>query len=278
MKRLLLPLMSIALLAAFKPAPAPMITPPPSRIDGGPVIMSVLDRDTGEVQPQYRHDGQRWTAGERGHRYSVRLRNASPQRVLVVLSVDGINAISGEPAAPGQTGYVLDPWQSTDIAGWRKSNDEVAQFLFSSPADSYASRTGQGDNLGVIGIAVFNERRAVRWEHRPAKPMRRSAPIAEASPAADAAASRSSAEAASATAPSPAPMQRLGTGHGDRETSSVRDTAFERATEEPVQIVQLRYDSARNLRRRGIAVDSPTAPERTPQAFPQRFVPDPPSR
>jgi len=120
MKRLLLPLMSITLLAAFKPAPAPMITPAPGRIDGGPVIMSVLDRDTGEVQPQYRHGGQRWTAGERGHRYSVRLRNASPQRVLVVLSVDGINAISGEPAAPGQTGYVLDPWQSTDIAGWRK--------------------------------------------------------------------------------------------------------------------------------------------------------------
>lgn len=278
MKRLLLPLMSITLLAAFKPAPAPMITPAPGRIDGGPVIMSVLDRDTGEVQPQYRHGGQRWTAGERGHRYSVRLRNASPQRVLVVLSVDGINAISGEPAAPGQTGYVLDPWQSTDIAGWRKSNDEVAQFLFSSPAGSYASRTGQGDNLGVIGIAVFNERRAVRWEHRPAKPMRRSAPIPEASPAADAAASRSSAEAASAAAPSPAPMQRLGTGHGDRETSQVRDTAFERATQEPVQIVQLRYDSARNLRRRGIAMDAPTGSGRTPQAFPQRFVPDPPSR
>ena len=160
MKRLLLPLLSVALLAGFRPAP-PMITPPSSRIAGGPVFLTLLDRETGGLLPQYADDGKRWTPGERGHRYSVRLRNASPQRVLVVLSVDGINAVSGEQATPDQTGYVLNPWQTADISGWRKSQDEVAQFVFTSPGKSYAGRTGRPDNIGVIGIAVFREAGAV---------------------------------------------------------------------------------------------------------------------
>lgn len=274
MKRLLLPLLSVALLAGFKPAP-PMITPQPSRIASGPVFLTLLDRDSGGLLPQYAHDGQRWTPGERGHRYGVRLRNASPQRVLVVLSVDGINAISGEQATPAQTGYVLNPWQTTDITGWRKSNDEVAQFVFSSPRDSYAERTGRGDNLGVVGIAVFNERDAVRWEHRPAAPLRRASPAPAPAATQDAASSASRVMAE----PAQAPAQRLGTGHGEREASSVRDTAFERATTDPVQVVQLRYDSARNLRARGIVLDRPArTAEREPQAFPDQYVPDPPRR
>src|SRR5690606_29068686 len=103
-------------------------------------------------------------AGQQGHRYSVRLRNGSAERVLVVLSVDGLNAISGEVAAPGQTGYVLNPWQTTDIHGWRKSSDEVAQFVFTDPDRSYAARTGRPDNIGVIGVAVFHEAGRVSWE------------------------------------------------------------------------------------------------------------------
>ncbi|HBP03670.1 MAG TPA: hypothetical protein DD677_11260, partial [Stenotrophomonas sp.] len=70
----------------------------------------------------------------------------------------------------------------------------------------------------------------------------------------------------------------LGTGHGAREQSSVRDTDFERASRSPAQVLQLRYDSARNLRARGILVDSPSRLPREPQAFPNRYVPDPPAR
>jgi hypothetical protein len=68
----------------------------------------------------------------------VRLTNTVGERVLVVLSVDGVNAVTGETANPSQAGYVLDPWQSTEIAGWRKSLDDVAQFVFTDLPDSYA--------------------------------------------------------------------------------------------------------------------------------------------
>ncbi|WP_313177800.1 hypothetical protein [Stenotrophomonas sp.] len=268
MKRLL-PLLLILPLAGFRPAPLP----PPVAPDG-PVRMSLVDRDRGTELRSYPADGQRWVAGERGHRYAVRLYNDSPRRVLVVLSVDGINAISGEDATPSQTGYVLNPGQSADITGWRKSQDEVAQFVFSSPGGSYASRTGRPDNVGVIGIAVFNERTVWRPEprpilRRPASP----APMAEASAAsADARASRAEGYAAKSQAPA------LGTGHGDRETSQVRDTAFERASRDPAYVTELRYDSARNLRARGIVLDTRSRLPREPQAFPNRYVPDPPAR
>lgn len=159
MKRLL-PLLLILPLAGFRPAP-----PPPPAYEGGPVRMTLVDRDRSTELRSYPADGQRWVAGERGHRYAVRLYNDSPRRVLVVLSVDGVNAISGEDADPSQTGYVLNPGQRADITGWRKSQDEVAQFVFSSPSGSYASRTGRPDNIGVVGVAVFEEAR--RWYPQP---------------------------------------------------------------------------------------------------------------
>lgn len=270
MKHLLLPLLSIILLAGFTP-----VAPERSRLERGPVQLTLVDRERDVTLPRYRHDGQHWVAGERGHRYAVRLHNDSPDRVLVVLSVDGINAVSGESATPDQTGYVLAPWQSADITGWRKSNEDVAQFVFSHPGDSYAQRTGRGEDLGVVGIAVFGEKRTARW--MPELPMTRgrsATPVASAQAAADGS-TRSMAE----RSPAPAAAQRLGTAHGDRERSSVRDTSFERATAQPVQITQLRYDSARNLRARGIVLDDQSSyGDRIPQAFPQRFVADPPRR
>ena len=261
MKRLILPLLTVLALCGFKP-------PLPPGHDPGPVHLSVIDRDDGQPLHQYRAQGQRWVAGQQGHRYSVRLRNAGPTRVLVVLSVDGLNAITGEVAAPGQTGYVLNPWQTADIHGWRKSSQEVAQFVFTDPGRSYAARTDRPDNIGVIGIAVFNEAGALSAQRRPAiaRPQARPAP-AQAEAAMDAAASRMA---------SAAPAPALGTGHGQREQSQVRDTDFERATRMPAQTVEVRYDSTRNLRARGILVTPAAGEAARPQAFPAQYVPDPP--
>ena len=82
-----------------------------SSLSAQPLVdIDVIDRDTGEWLPEYRHRGQYWIPGDPGHRYSVRLTNTTGERVLVVLSVDGVNAISGQTAAASQTGYVLNPW------------------------------------------------------------------------------------------------------------------------------------------------------------------------
>ena len=225
------------------------------------VEMRILDRDAYDELPQYVYRGQAWVPGTPGHRYAVQLVNRSPERVLVVLSVDGVNAVTGQTARADQAGYVLEPYATTEVAGWRKSMRDVAQFSFADIDDSYAARTGRPGNVGVIGIAVFDEARRIPLP-RVYTPERR---------------------AADASAPASAPPmaesqpQELGTGHGRREYSPVSRTGFLRAGPRPVQVTEIRYDDARALAQRGIGPGRYGRRDRgEPRAFPGGFVPDPP--
>lgn len=239
------------------------------------VELSIVDREDGRWLPQYRHAGEHWLAGIPGHRYAVRLANTSDERVLVVLSVDGINAVTGEDADPTQAGYVLGPWQSAEIGGWRKSLEDVAQFHFTALPDSYAARTGRPDNVGVIGIAVFGERRRpamVRPLPRPGPPPR---PLAQARAAA---ADVQAAPEDTMATDGDAARQRIGTGHGAREWAPVARTGFERAAPHPVQVTELRYDTPQRLIALGILpppAGQAWPPAGGPRAFPGGFVPDP---
>ena len=236
------------------------------------VDIDVIDRDTGQWLPESQARGRTWVAGTPGHRYAVRLTNTTGERVLVVLSVDGVNAVSGETANPAQTGYVLAPWQSTEINGWRKSLDDVAQFVFTDLPDSYAARTGRPDNVGVIGIAVFREARPIAWEPPP--------PVAREEARAQAGARDAAKAAAPAAAESDAydgiARQRIGTGHGAREWAPVGRTDFVRATRSPEQVSELRYDDEATLVAMGV-LPGPRFPRypQAPRAFPEGFVPDP---
>ena len=238
--------------------------------------LEVFDRDSGQLLPTYAKDGRRFVAGRPGARYALRLRNLAPTRVLVVLSVDGVNVISGETADWRQVGYVLDAGRSADINGWRKSGTEVAAFEFAAIERAYATLTGRAGNVGVIGMAAFRERPppapvappvAARSENRAADAAEPGALgaaqslVRERSTAADAAGSK------------------LGTGHGQREWSVSQRTSFERATSSPEQVSQLEYDSRERLVAAGVIAD-PYADAR-PRPFPGNpagFVPDPPVR
>jgi hypothetical protein len=127
----------------------------------GPVDLRVVDRDTGQPLRLWRHHGRWFVAGEPGERYSLRVTNHTGGRVLVVMSVDGINIYTGETANFDQGGYVLSPYESYDVTGWRKSTSEVAAFAFAPLPQSYAARTGRPADVGVIGMAVFTEKVAV---------------------------------------------------------------------------------------------------------------------
>lgn len=223
------------------------------------VDLAVVDRETGQWLAPIRHDGERWIAGTPGHRYALRLTNTTGQRVLVVLSVDGVNAITGQIASPSQAGYVLEPWQTAQVDGWRKSTRHVAQFVFTDLPDSYAARTGRPDNVGVIGVAVYEEARP--WRAEPPVGIAREERRAQAS------ASRATDEAAA---------QSIGTGHGAREWSQARETTFVRAHGAPSQVIELRYDDRRSLVARGVLPYRDRPYVRRPQAFPDGFVADPP--
>src|ERR1700727_655315 len=127
---------------------------------GGLADVQIIDRDTGSVLPMYRSRGEYWVAGRPGARYSIMIQNHRGERLLAVTAVDGINVISGETGAWSQSGSVFSPGERHEIAGWRKSNAEIAAFNFTAADNSYAQRTGRPANVGVIGVALFLERPA----------------------------------------------------------------------------------------------------------------------
>ena len=241
--------------------------------------VTVYDRATNRELPVYWHDGRPYVVGRPGNEYQVRVRNRNGEDVLAVVSVDGLNVMTGETANPRQSGYVLSPWSRVDIAGWRKSLDEIAAFYFTTLPDSYAARTDRPANAGVIGVALFRR----KAEPPPPPPAAQYAPPVEekyrAESGADAQreaapAQKSANSALSRTAPAaPAPAAPLGTGHGRREESRVRWVDFERATEEPAETIAIYYDSYRNLVAMGVL--QPERSPRNPDPFPMAFAPDP---
>ncbi len=239
--------------------------------------MQLVGRDSGAVLAQYASRGRRFSPGTPGARYAIRLSNRSGERVLVVLSVDGVNAITGDTAAWNQSGYVLSPGESFDITGWRKSDQYVAAFEFTSLEDSYAARTGRPANVGIIGAAVFREAAPapVLYEAPPAAPGTLSRLNGA---AADAAAQVPARESAGRAEAEHSARAKLGTGHGASEWSPIAHTGFQRRTSQPEQLLEIHYDSEANLMAAGIM---PRPMAQLPHAFPNSnggYVPDPPPR
>jgi len=102
--------------------------------------------------------------GAEGERYRLRVHNRTARRVEVVTSVDGLDVIDGRRASLDKRGYLVNPFGTLTIEGFRLTTSEVAAFRFGAVSDSYAARTGDDRNVGVIGFAFFDERDAVSRE------------------------------------------------------------------------------------------------------------------
>jgi hypothetical protein len=238
------------------------------------VNVDIIDRTDGRVLPIYTFEGRRYVVGKPGNEYAIRVRNDGGERTLAVMSVDGVNVISGDTASPSQSGYVLDPHASFEIAGWRTSLSRTAAFYFTTLANSYAARTGRPDNVGVIGVAVFRERPRPILQSAPqfgGKLERQDQPRDEA----DRAASSPAPAAAGALADK---KSQIGTGYGRSETSYAQYTDFERASDTPSETIAIYYDSYENLLAQGVPVGYAPIAKARPQPFPDagRFAPPPP--
>ncbi len=223
---------------ARRPAPTPTTRRPlaTARVE--------LTSASGSRLPTFSQEGRTFVLGSKGERYKIRVRNPSSERVEAVVSVDGLDAIDGRPASREKRGYVIAPFGSIEIEGFRTSMDEVAAFRFSSVRGSYAARKGQAENVGVVGVALFHERPR---------------PVVVAPRSDEGGSGRRRAEAAPAPAARGAGEDRsgLGTGFGERRTSLVTNTSFERESSAPFSVVSLRYDDREGLVAAGVIVEPP---------------------
>ena len=69
---------------------------------GGLIDLGVYDRAEGRRLPVHWHQGRAYVAGKPGKEYRLVLRNRSGEPLLAVVSVDGVNVVSGE---------IADPWR-----------------------------------------------------------------------------------------------------------------------------------------------------------------------
>lgn len=130
---------------------------------GGAVEISMVDA-SGRPFSALRQ-GQRTIAmGDPGERYALLVHNRSGERFEVVASVDGLDVLDGEDGSLDKRGYLLGAYSSVMIDGFRRSDAEVAAFRLGDVGRSYAASKGKARNVGVIGIALFDERRP---PHRP---------------------------------------------------------------------------------------------------------------
>ena len=277
---------------------------------GNPYTVDVEDAN-GNPLRTFDHEGQTYVLGEYGARYNIRVRNRTGQRIEVVATVDGRDVISGrEGDYVKERGYVLRPYGDVLIEGFRTSEQSVAAFRFTNPGNSYSSRMGTPQNVGIIGVAVFRERAPIvrrptrrtqeynnyrgrddgegMWPQAEKLTERSMAPSTSA-PAADSATAglgalsrgrgHSSGSASGESRARRDSPSNLGTEYGEARDSHVTSTRFVRAnSSRPTAVISLRYDDENGLLARGIRVHPMERDSYAgPLAFPRnRFAPPPP--
>jgi hypothetical protein len=252
---------ALAALVLFAALPSQALTD-----RSGPYEFQVLIG--GSPASTFRLGGETFVLGHLGERYTLRVFNHSGRRIEAVVSVDGRDVIDGKPGDwREKRGYLVPPWSSVDIDGWRLSQQEAAAFRFSTVSDSYAAKTGNAREVGVIGVAIFPE----RW-YPPPRPLYPSRPAPWNGGLRDdleGPQRGNSAPRAKENAPAPTPPASpsaplahksaerpgLGTEFGEAVSSQVTEVPFERALHRPEVVIGARYDDRAGLVALGIEVD-----------------------
>jgi hypothetical protein len=264
-------ILAFAVLAMAAPASA---AHPDVTADGR--IVDVGIRVEGQRAPLFTRpaDWNRWYfQAFQGANYSIVLRNNTGRRIAVLLAVDGLNVVNGDRSRlkSNEPMYVLGPWGTAEVAGWRTSLKNIRKFVFVDEERSYAERTGQANgDMGWIRVLAFEEQRAwngITPELRYDDENRGRRSNEEKSRDSDDVCSRREApEAQNAPAPRTAEPEGLdrraqqfhgspqsvpGTGWGDKDYDPVRQIEFTPARQATDQLA-FRYEYASGLRALGL--------------------------
>lgn len=127
-----------------------------TRVAGGALTVRLLDA-SGRPLEGFSAGGASYVVGQHGQRYMIQIQNHTGNRIEAVATVDGLDVINGQPGTFSNRGYIVAPFSTVEIDGFRRSLDTVAAFRFGSVKSSYAARKGNDRNVGVIGVAFFHE-------------------------------------------------------------------------------------------------------------------------
>ncbi len=250
---------------------------PPSGVwrggfDGGYYAMNVSMTVLVDGRPLQTvpHNGRTYLpVREPGGQYEIRVRNHGSRRVLAIVSVDGLSVMDGRTANDSGGGYVIGPYGTIRIKGWRRGNEHVAAFDFTGREESYAHLTGRGSRIGEIRLLAIEEQPL--YQHYPPRHIHpfwpytgsRSGPRGPGLPNASwggsfrlgAAAGSAGGMHADSSFSAPA-RSDLGTGYGHELEDRVRTVSFRRGTKR--KTIVYHYASAKSLADAGVTDGSVT--------------------
>jgi len=205
--------------------------------DKGTVFQAIPHKD-------FRQGGTRvsksYLEARKGENYGIVISNRTPERVGVVIAVDGRNIITGKRSdlKNNETLYIVNAYETVRYDGWRTSREEVHRFYFTDAADSYSVKTfADSSAVGVIAMAVYRE-----MEQRPLQEEKQEGQAPLVAPS-EGAASRRGAKLFS--------QESAGTGFGDAQHSPVIIVQFE-PERNPIQKTLIKYEWHEALCRKGI--------------------------
>lgn len=206
--------------------------------DKGATLTTIPDRSYFSGRT---HVVKRYLVARRGAHYSIVIRNPMSERIGVVIAVDGRNIISGRKSCLGSNEemYVIDPYGSAKLSGWRTDDHTVHRFYFTNRADSYSAKTfGDISALGVIAVAVFREKDSPVLLYD--ESFRKITPLPSAGASAETRSNKHKSEPA-------------GTGFGTRRHSPVVKVSFEPETDAREKIL-VKYEWRDVLCRKGLLI------------------------
>ncbi len=203
--------------------------------DQGKTFLTIPHRDfwTGRT-----HVIKKYQEAGKGENYGIIIRNNTPERIGVVVAVDGRNIISGKKSDLRGTEemYIVGSYEQARFDGWRTAQDKVNRFYFTDKMDAYARKTfNDSSAMGVIAVAVYREQN--RPEQLLGMRKQQSAPAPE---------SQASGKASGA-----ARDEAVGTGFGEAQYSPVTRVAFE-PERLPIQKTLIKYEWREALCRKGL--------------------------
>ena len=236
----------MAVLLAAVPAMSHVRPPFPGGVvveivsDGGSIFRDIPHQDLWNGGT---HIVKKYLEARKGENYGIVINNNTPERIGIVIAVDGRNIISGKRSdlKSSETMYIVNAYEQVRYDGWRTSNDEVHRFYFTNPSDSFSVKTfNDSSAMGVVAIAVFREKA------RP-QPLygQRDHKQSEAAPAAPST-GNSGRNMGKTLA-----EESTGTGFGDAQYSPVIKVEFE-PERTPVQKTFMKYEWHETLCRKGL--------------------------
>lgn len=212
---------------------------------------------------EYFHDNKVYVEGRKDTTFSIKLKNNSVNKVLFIPTIDGLSIIDGKDASFESSGYIINGRSTITINGWRISDEQIAEFYFSSVNDSYRKRKGTGNNLGSIAVAVFREKeknyqKSFVFTDDTGKPWIPKSYVIPSPPVwydnsctAAMIANSAMIDNPSSTALCANTTQDVGTGFGDIKDSVITTISFEKENE-PDSILEMFYNTKKQLYKMGV--------------------------